>query len=138
MVDFAYTVPTSCASWADPMLPRLYAFDVDETLEVSNGPIPVAALRTLREEGHIVGLCGNWAVFVRAVPEWHRIVSFVGPLQLSKADFLGQLRLYVRAGEYVMVGNDPATGWGSSADREAAEEAGWQFIRETDFAAGAR
>jgi hypothetical protein len=120
------------------MLPRLYAFDVDETLEVSNGPIPVAALRTLREEGHIVGLCGNWAVFVRAVPEWHRIVSFVGPLQLSKADFLGQLRLYVRAGEYVMVGNDPATGWGRSADREAAEQAGWQFIREADFAAGAR
>jgi hypothetical protein len=34
--------------------------------------------------------------------------------------------------------NDPATGWGNSADREAAEEAGWRFIREADFAAGAR
>jgi hypothetical protein len=117
---------------------RLYAFDVDHTLEVSDGPVPIAALGALREEGHIVGLCGNWAVFVRAVPEWHRMVSFVGPFQLSKADFLVQLRLYMRASEYVMVGNDPATGWGNSADREAAEEAGWRFIREADFAAGAR
>lgn len=120
------------------MLVRLYAFDVDETLEVSNGPVPVAALRALREEGHIVGLCGNWAVFVQAVPEWHRIVSFVGPLELSKADFLVQLRFYVRASGYVMVGNDPATGRGNSADRQAAEQAGWQFICEADFAAGAR
>jgi hypothetical protein len=123
---------------SDPMLPRVYAFDVDETLDVSDGPVPVAALRALCEEGHIVGLCGNWAAFVRAVPEWHRIVSFVGPLGLSKADFLTQLRLHVRADGYVMVGNDPATGWGESADREAAELSGWQFIREADFAAGAR
>jgi hypothetical protein len=121
-----------------PMLPRLYVFDVDETLEVSNGPVSVAALRALREEGHIVGLCGNWAVFVRAVLDWHRIVSFVGPLQLSKADFLIQLRLYMHAGDYVMVGNDPRTGWGSSGDCEAAEQAGWRFIREAEFAAGAR
>ena len=78
------------------MPPHLYAFDVDHTLEVSDGPVPIAALRALREEGHIVGLCGNWAVFVRAVPEWHRMVSFVGPFQLSKADFLVQLRLYMR------------------------------------------
>jgi len=120
------------------VLPCLYAFDVDETLEVSNGPVAVEALRSLGAEGHIVGLCGNWAVFVRKVPEWHRVVSFLGPFALSKADFLAQLRLYVRAGDYVMVGNDPATGWGNSADRAAAERAGWRFIRETDFAAGAR
>ena len=120
------------------MLPRVYAFDVDDTLDVSNGPVPVAALRALCEAGHIVGLCGNWAVLVRAVPDWHRLVSFVGPLGLSKADFLTELRLHVAAGGYVMVGNDPATGRGASADREAAEQAGWQFIREADFAAGAR
>ena len=120
------------------MLRRLYAFDVDETLEVSNGPVPLDALVALREQGHIVGLCGNWAVFVQAVPEWHRVVSFVGPLQLTKAAFLVQLRLHVPADEYVMVGNDPATGWGNSLDREAAEKAGWKFILEADFAAGAR
>jgi hypothetical protein len=120
------------------MLPRLYAFDVDHTLDISDGPVAVAALRALREEGHIVGLCGNWAVFVQAIPEWHHIVSFVGPFQLAKADFLTQLRLYVRAAEYVMVGNDPSTGWGNSADREAAQAAGWRFIQEAHFAAGAR
>lgn len=120
------------------MLPRLYAFDVDETLEVSQGPVPVAALRALRDEGHIVGLCGNWGAFVRAVPGWHLIISFVGPLALTKAEFLVELRRYVTAGDYVLVGNDPGTGWGNSADREAAERAGWRFIREAEFAAGAR
>jgi hypothetical protein len=120
------------------MLPRVYAFDVDDTLEVSSGPVSVGTLRNLVKQGHIVGLCGNWAVFVRAVPDWHRIVSFLGPFSVSKAEFLVQLGLHVPAGEYVMVGNDPETGWGSSADRAAAQEAGWRFIREADFAAGGR
>src|SRR6187431_2768750 len=119
------------------MLPRLYAFDVDDTLEVSAGPVPVAALRALVDERHIVGLCGNWAVFVRAVRDWHRVVSFLGPFAVTKAAFLVQLRLHAPASDYVMVGNDPATGRGSSADSAAAEQAGWRFIRETDFAAGA-
>jgi hypothetical protein len=120
------------------MLPRLYAFDVDDTLEVSEGPVAVSALRTLVEEGHVVGLCGNWAVFVHAVPDWHRVVSFLGPFAVTKASFLVQLRLHAPASDYIMVGNDPATGRGNSADRAAAEQAGWRFIREADFAAGAR
>jgi hypothetical protein len=120
------------------MLRNVYAFDVDETLEVSDGPVAIEALRTLRDEGHVVGLCGNWAVVVRAVPEWHRVVSFLGPFQAPKADFLVQLRLHIPAIDYVMVGNDPRTGWGNSEDRAAAEEAGWRFIREVDFAAGVR
>jgi hypothetical protein len=119
--------------------PRLYAFDVDDTLEISGGPVPVAALDGLRGEGHIVGLCGNWAVFVGAVAGWHRLVSFLGPTHvISKADFLSDLRRYIPAADYVMVGNDPATGLGSSEDRAAALAAGWRFILEVDFAAGAR
>ena len=118
------------------MLPRVYAFDVDDTLEVSNGPVGVAVLRTLADEGHIVGLCGNWAVLVRAVPDWHRFISFLGPFHVTKAAFLIQLRAHVPASDYVMVGNDPTTGHGSSADRSAAEEAGWRFVLERDFAAG--
>ncbi len=120
------------------MLPRLYAFDVDDTLDVSGGPVASEALRTLREERHIVGLCGNWAIFVRAIPDWHRVVSFLGPFHVSKADFLIQLRLHVPASDYVMVGNDPTTGFGASQDHAAAKEAGWRFILETQFAAGAR
>jgi hypothetical protein len=116
----------------------VYAFDVDDTLEVSNGPVTVSALRELVAAGHVVGLCGNWAVFVRAVADWHRLVSFLGPLGVSKAEFLVQLRLYVPAADYIMVGNDPLTGHGSSPDRSAADEAGWRFILERDFSAGAR
>jgi hypothetical protein len=119
--------------------PRLYAFDVDETLEISDGPISVEMLRKLCQAGHIIGLCGNWALFVRAVPAWHHLVSFLGPIQTaSKADFLGQLRMYIPASDYIMVGNDPATGLGNSPDREMAAQAGWRFIREADFAAGVR
>jgi len=120
------------------LLPCVYAFDVDHTLEVSEGPVLVNALRELVEQGHVVGLCGNWAVFVRAVPEWHRLVSFLGPLGITKAEFLVQLRLYVPARDYVMVGNDPKTGRGASPDRSAAGQAGWRFIVEQDFADGVR
>jgi len=116
----------------------IYAFDVDETLDVAGGPVAVDALRVLVAEGHIVGLCGNWAALVRAVPDWHRFVSFLGPLGVTKADFLIQLRLHVPASAYVMVGNDPATGLGSSEDRAAAGLAGWRFLLERDFAAGQR
>lgn len=118
--------------------PNLFAFDVDDTLEVSNGPVTVGALRELVAQGHIVGLCGNWAVFVRAVADWQRLISFLGPLGISKAEFLVQLRLHVAAADYVMVGNDPLTGHGCSLDRSAADEAGWRFIIERDFATGKR
>jgi hypothetical protein len=116
----------------------LYAFDVDHTLEVSDGPVAVAALRELVAQGHIVGLCGNWAVLVRAIPDWHRVISFLGPLGVSKAEFLVQLKRHVPADDYVMVGNDPDTGLGCSPDRSAATEAGWRFVLERDFAAGSR
>jgi hypothetical protein len=120
-------------------VPQLvYAFDVDDTLEVSEGPVPVSALRELVEQGHIVGLCGNWAVLVRAVADWHRFISFLGPLGISKAEFLVQLKLHVPASDHVMVGNDPETGHGSSPDSSSAAVANWRFILERDFAAGSR
>jgi hypothetical protein len=116
----------------------VFAFDVDHTLEVSEGPVTVATLRELVELNQVVGLCGNWAVFVRAVPDWQRVISFLGPLGVTKAEFLMQLRLHVPASDYVMVGNDPETGHGSSLDRSAAAEAGWRFVLEREFAAGSR
>jgi hypothetical protein len=116
----------------------VYAFDVDDTLEVSEGPVALASLRGLVERGHIVGICGNWSVLVRAFADWHRLVSFLGPQGLSKAEFLVQLKLHIAANDYVMVGNDPTTGFGASPDRAAAAEAGWRFILERDFATGAR
>ena len=120
------------------MDPTVYAFDVDDTLEISEGPVPLAALRDLVTQGQIVGLCGNWSVLVQAMADWHRVVSFLGPLGVSKAEFLTQLKLHIPASDYVMVGNDPATGRGASLDRSAAAEAGWRFILEVDFVAGQR
>ena len=46
---------------------KIYAFDVDDTLEVSGGPVSIESVRSLKSEGHIVGLNGNWAVVGAAV-----------------------------------------------------------------------
>lgn len=118
---------------------KVYAFDVDHTLELSAGPIPIDSMRKLAAEGHIVGLCGNWALITQSVPDWHRFISFVGPMAMTKAEFLGQLRLFVKAEDYVMVGNAPGySGVGVSDDEGAASRARWRFIQEQAFAAGER
>jgi hypothetical protein len=136
---------------------KLYAFDVDETLEISNGPIPLASLAQLRAEGHIVGLCGNWGLFCRLVPGWQNYVSFLNCLppifvelqerahavRVDKAWFLNHLRQYVSAEEYTLVGNvrgeKNKLGFVcGSEDSEAAVLAGWRFIKEDAFAEGVR
>lgn len=115
----------------------VYAFDVDETLEVSKGPVKLVDLVKLRERGHIVGLCGNWAMVTLHCPDWHLICSFVGPCGIEKDDFLRQLREYIPGHDYVMVGNILGIS-GASDDRGAAERAGWRFIQESAFATGVR
>jgi len=57
---------------------KVYAFDVDETLYISQGPVQWEALVALRAEGHVLGLCGNWTAVTLQVPEWHRVLSFIG------------------------------------------------------------
>src|SRR3990172_7963434 len=115
----------------------VYAFDVDDTLEVSKGPVKLLDLVKLREHGHIVGLCGNWAMVTLHCPGWHHICSFVGPCGIEKHDFLRQLRQYIPGHDYVMVGNILGIS-GASDDRGAAERAGWRFIQESEFANGVR
>src|SRR4029077_12790665 len=116
---------------------KIYAFDVDDTLEISGGPVSIVSVGSLKPQGHIVGLNGNWAVVVQTVPLWHRIFSFVGPMEMSKDTFLNQLKTYIPADDYVMVGNIKGVS-GASDDEGAANLAGWRFIKESDFAAGAR
>ena len=116
---------------------KIYALDVDDTIEVCGGPISIASVGSLKPQGHIVGLNGNWAAVVQTVPSWHRIFSFVGPMEMSKDTFLNQLKTYIPADDYVMVGNIKGVSGGSD-DEGAANLAGWRFIKESDFAAGAR
>ena len=56
---------------------------------------------------------------------------------IEKHDFLRQLRQYIPADDYVMVGNILGVS-GASDDRGAAERAGWRFIQEREFANGVR
>jgi len=116
---------------------KIYAFDVDDTLEVSGGPISIVSVGSLKPQGHIVGLNGNWAVVVQTVPLWHQIFSFVGPMEMAKDTFLNQLKTHIPADDYIMVGNIKGIS-GASDDQGAANLAGWRFIKESDFAAGAR
>jgi hypothetical protein len=118
-------------------MPIVYAFDVDETLEVSRGPIKLQDLMNLRLQGHIVGLCGNWAALTMQVPGWQRLVSFLGEGAVNKEGALMNLKKYIPADDYVMVGNILGVS-GSSDDKGAAERAGWRFIKESDYVAGAR
>jgi hypothetical protein len=116
---------------------NIYAFDVDETLDVSAGPVSMASIAEVKRRGDIVGLNGNWAVVVQTVPLWHRLFSFIGPMEMSKEIFLKQLKTYIRADDYVMVGNIKGIS-GASDDEGAAGLAGWRFIKESAFAAGVR
>lgn len=127
-------------------MPKVFAFDVDETLVISGGPVTLESLITLRDEGHIVGLCGNLHCFMERVPGWQDYISFtlnfdtlvtLGGL-LPKEYWLKTFTISCRnAEEYIMVGNRLGV-TGASDDEGAAQRAGWRFILERDFAAGAR
>ena len=139
-------------------MPKVYAFDVDECLETSNGPVTIQMLCDLRKEGSIVGLCGALCRFLQKVPDWHEIISFTlnfdfgfngwyGPDMrlIPKAIWLHcfQHATFPGADEYVMVGNvfgeKNSLGFVcGSNDSVAAAQAGWRFIKEDDFARGVR
>ena len=110
----------------------VYAFDIDDTLDVSDGPIAVDLLRELRNRGYIIGLCGNWAVFVQAVPDWHEFISFIGPMSMTKEEFLTQIKSYIPCSRYVLVGNIKGVS-GASDDEGAARKANWEFVKESEF-----
>lgn len=116
---------------------KVWAFDIDETLEVSGGPIKLMDLITLRREGHILGLCGNFAAVTLRVRGWDQLFSFIGSMAMQKDEFLRQIATYVPAEEHIMVGNILGVSGGSD-DEGSARRANWRFIREADFAAGVR
>lgn len=111
---------------------KVIAFDVDETLQCSGGPVPASALAELRRQGHFVGICGNWARAFNDVPKLKSIVGFIGPMVMPKEIFLGQIKQYVQADEHIMVGNILGVS-GASDDQGAAHRAGWRFVRESHW-----
>ena len=122
---------------------RVWAFDVDETLEISNGPVKLQNLVDLRNTGDIVGICGNMGLFCQVQNWWH-IVSFLGQGPLPKHIFLHNLKLNIPyAEDWIMVGNElgrvNGLGFvcGSNCKHEAAL-AGWRFLLEDEFAEGKR
>ncbi len=135
---------------------NIYAFDVDECLETSNGPVTVKMLKDLHEEGHIVGICGNLSAFLPKIPDWHRFISFTMNFDFGFNEmYLGHLIpkaiwlhcfqhvAFPLGEEYIMVGNvfGEMNSLGfkcGSHDNEAAAQAGWRFIKEDDFSRGVR
>lgn len=114
---------------------NLYMFDVDETLEVSGGLVKLSQLVNLRNQGHIIGLCGNWAVVTEYVVNWHLIISLVGPFKMSKYDFLKSVKKHVYVDKYIMVGNkNPFNA--PVSDEEETLNASWEFVEEKNFKEG--
>ena len=115
---------------------NIYAFDVDDTLWLSNGPVQLQQLIYLKNQGHILGLCGAWQKVVNSLDGWQNLFSFVGgeTSEIGKVMILKQLKDSTRVDRYIMVGN---FGYGGqSKDKEQAEQAGWEFIQEKDFKEG--
>ena len=135
---------------------KVYAFDVDECLETSNGPVTVQMLRDLRKQGAVLGICGNLSMFLPKVLDWHEIISFTmnfdfgfngwyGMGLVPKSIWLHCFKhvTFPGAEDYIMVGNvfgeKNSLGFTcGSHDSEAAVQAGWRFIKEDSFAAGER
>jgi hypothetical protein len=105
-------------------------------------------LMDLRNQGHAVGLCGNWGMVTSCVQGWQHLISFFA-CGLPKHIFLTELRKYAPAEDWIMVGNightfdAPRFGLqptGGSDDMSAAADAvpPWRFISEQAFANGTR
>ncbi|HWC39008.1 MAG TPA: HK97 family phage prohead protease, partial [Acidimicrobiales bacterium] len=129
------------------------------------GPVTIASIRAEVANGAMAGIVGNWMGIPSAMPDWRETFSFLLPPTISsspKAFWLAWLRhQYPGYDHYVMVGNDPhghenrPAYWdrlypGSlpvqhvpgdhlqSNDIAAAAQAGWEFVREDEWAAGHR
>lgn len=115
---------------------KIYLFDVDETLEISGGPVTFQSIIDLKAQGNIVGLCGNWGLITRNTRGWENLFSLIN-IGAEKVAFMQHILRYIPAEDYIMVGN--RKGGLSPDDEELTRLAGgWRFIAEKDFAAGSR
>ncbi len=99
----------------------IVSFDVDNTLDISDGPIPSERVRQLKEAGFIVGFNGNYELARRFLGDGFDFY------ECGKAETLLRLnRLYPDAVLRIHVGDSPI-------DQEAARLAGWIYVRPEDF-----
>lgn len=134
--------------------PAIYAFDIDDTLAMQGapfpGPVTLDSILQLRQQGIPTGVCGNFIVLMKVLPDWWKYFSFYGPEELTGTSLLAhhQYKHYqliriakvMKAQRYVMVGNrrgDPKVRSGSQDDVQA-RLAKWNFIDETSFSRGIR
>jgi len=96
-------------------------FDVDGTLEISNGPIPIERLRKLKRLGVNILIVGNYGKIVQHNLQ-HEFPNG-NPKGLPKHEALKNIK-----GDHlcIYVGD-------TEADRQAARRAGWCFIWAGDF-----
>lgn len=129
------------------------------------GPVTFASVRAAAAQGNVCGAMGNWVNLPSLIPDWREFLQFLlppNPHDQPKAFWLAWVRQqYPGREHYVMVGNDPRSHrtrpayWqelypGSlpvhhvpgdhllSDDISHAAQAGWEFVREDDWAAGRR
>ena len=127
---------------------KLYLFDYDGTLNLPShvmpGPIDIQDVVYLRNQGHAVGMMGDWQALIKNYPDWWKVFCSIGPIEkmgpiaAAKAEDLTVMRkFFPRDWEIIMVGNRPGV-HPVSNDSGAAAVAGVRFISETDFANGKR
>jgi hypothetical protein len=133
--------------------PGILACDVDDTLAIQGAPFPgpviLNDIMIMRNQGWITGICGNFQVLFKFFPDWYKFFSFYGPTKLLSPKPADHMYKHVQlidikddmlAERYVMVGNKrgtPGVRTGSMDDVQS-KLAGWEFIREEDFARGKR
>jgi len=98
----------------------IIAFDVDGTLSISKGRIPVKHLLKLKKAGITVGVVGNWELAIKhikgldfyqaGIPSKAEILKAIGEGKAFKL-YVGDLEL----------------------DRLEAEKAGWNFIHANNY-----
>jgi len=100
---------------------KVIAFDVDDTLAVSGGRIPMADLEWLQEHGWEVYIVGNYS----ALGHWAKKFPNGNPFGKSKAEALKDIK-GSRGGEFIYVGN-------TESNRQSSHDAGWFFIWAQSF-----
>ena len=104
------------------MVETLICFDVDGTLEVSTGPVPLERLRQLKRQGAIIYIVGNYGKLAQTTTEFED-----GNIAGTKAESLRLLaERHPDALRRIYVAD-------TGGDKIAAESVGYLFIFAGDF-----